>query len=279
MSTGKLQSIFKNAPDFSSPWAGRYKIPWNDPEFSRRMLDEHLSQAHDLASRKLVTIRAQVGWIQEHVCGNRSRRILDLGCGPGFYLAEFVKLGHSCCGIDFSPASIAYAQSQIEGDCRLLHEDVRAAEFGGGYDLVAMLYGELNVFSPEECNKILRKASAALLSGGQLLLEVQTFDAVKRTGQSPNTWYKSESGLFSEQPHLCLIENHWSEDQCVTLQLFHVIDAETGASECFRSTTIARRKDEYRQILRKAGFEGIEIREDWPSSEDLMLITAVSTDS
>ena len=34
------------------PWAEGEKIPWNDPEFSRRMLKEHLSQKHDAASRR-----------------------------------------------------------------------------------------------------------------------------------------------------------------------------------------------------------------------------------
>ena len=38
------------APD---PWTEGEKIPWHEPEFSRRMLEEHLSQHHDAASRRL----------------------------------------------------------------------------------------------------------------------------------------------------------------------------------------------------------------------------------
>ena len=34
------------------PWAEGDKLPWHDPDFSRRMLREHLSQAHDAASRR-----------------------------------------------------------------------------------------------------------------------------------------------------------------------------------------------------------------------------------
>lgn len=277
MKLEELQSIITAGPDFGSLWEGRYKIPWDDPDFSRRMLDEHLSQSHDLASRKLATINKQVAWINEHVCDNRPRKILDLGCGPGFYLSEFVKRGHSCCGIDFSPASIEYAQNNIEGDCRLLREDLRTAEFGSGYDIAAMLYGELNVFSPEECAKIIRKAADALVTDGWLLLEVQTYDSVKKIGQSPNTWYKSEAGLFSDKPHICLIENHWSEDQSVTVQCFYIINAKTGTAECFRSTTLARREEEYHNMLSEAGFRDIEFRVDWLSgNDDLLLLTARS---
>lgn len=34
------------------PWAEGDNIPWHDPDFSRRMLNEHLSQEHDAASRR-----------------------------------------------------------------------------------------------------------------------------------------------------------------------------------------------------------------------------------
>ena len=31
------------------PWSEGDNIPWNDPEFSKRMLQEHLTQDHELA--------------------------------------------------------------------------------------------------------------------------------------------------------------------------------------------------------------------------------------
>jgi hypothetical protein len=46
------------------PWQEGDNIPWNDPALSARMLDEHLSQAHDAASRRSATIDRQVTWIQ-----------------------------------------------------------------------------------------------------------------------------------------------------------------------------------------------------------------------
>ena len=36
------------------PWSEGDNIPWDDPDFSERMLKEHLSQEHDLASRRAV---------------------------------------------------------------------------------------------------------------------------------------------------------------------------------------------------------------------------------
>ena len=97
------------------PWAEGDKIPWHDPAFSRRMLREHLSQAHDAASRRAIIIDEHVDWIQREVLLNRSSRVLDLGCGPGLYSSRLAQRGHTCMGIDFGPASIEYARELCSG--------------------------------------------------------------------------------------------------------------------------------------------------------------------
>ena len=164
------------------PWAEGEKIPWSDPDFSRRMLREHLTQKHDAASRRTRIIRRQVDWIHRTVLAGRPGRILDLGCGPGLYTSRFARLGHTCTGIDFSPASITYAINEARKKslaCSYQLQDLRRADFGRGYDLVLFTFGEFNVFRPEDGRKILKKAYGALEPGGALLLEVSTFDAVE----------------------------------------------------------------------------------------------------
>jgi 2-polyprenyl-3-methyl-5-hydroxy-6-metoxy-1,4-benzoquinol methylase len=86
------------------PWAEGEKIPWNDPDFSKRMLYEHLSQKHGAASRRFDIIDKHVNWIHNQVLKGNPTRVLDLGCGPGLYTNRLARLGHSCVGIDFSPA-------------------------------------------------------------------------------------------------------------------------------------------------------------------------------
>lgn len=89
------------------PWTGTTKIPWDDPAFSARMLREHLSQEHDRASRRFAGIDAHVSWLHRTFLGSAPSRILDLGCGPGFYTSRLARLGHRCVGVDFSPASVS----------------------------------------------------------------------------------------------------------------------------------------------------------------------------
>ena len=85
-----LQELLKREPP--KPWSHGGKIPWHEPGFSERMLREHLSQDHDLASRRSAKIDAQVEWLSQEILPDRAS-VLDLGCGPGLYTSRLASLG------------------------------------------------------------------------------------------------------------------------------------------------------------------------------------------
>lgn len=243
-----------------APWAEGDKIPWNDPDFSRRMLREHLSQTHDAASRRSIIIDEHVAWIHRAVLHNRASRVLDLGCGPGLYSSRLAQRGHACVGLDFSPASIEYARdiAQLQQlACEYQLADVRHAEYGSGYDLVMFVFGESNVFRPEDWQRILSKAYAALNDGGHILLEVHPREVVQRLGHQHAAWYTLEQGLFSDQPHLVLFESFWDEAQAVASERFYIVDAETHAVTAHASSMQAYTDEQYRYALQIAGFTDI----------------------
>ena len=253
-------------------WHGAYKIPWDNPDFSRRMLAEHLTQDHDLASRRAEWIDRQVAWIHDDLLDGRPASILDLGCGPGFYSHRLTMRGHRCRGIDFGPASIEHAQQHNpdESLCTFVLSDIRQAAFGGPYDLAMILFGELNVFSPAEAMAILRKARAALTPTGRLIVEMQTPEAVQSAGRSEPSEQQSESGLFSDRPHLCRTENRWLPDQQAAVQTFHITETGSGQSQEFRSTTQAWPDRNLIELLTDADFDGPAPRDDWPSNTDTL---------
>lgn len=261
------------------PWEEGEKIPWNDPGFSRRMLKEHLAQRHDAASRRTPIIKRHVDWIHRKVLNEQPSRILDLGCGPGLYATRLAALGHECLGIDFSPASIDYAWKHAPDGCSYILSDVRTAAFGVGYDLVMFIYGELNVFKISDARALLKKARTALKPGGRLLLEISTFDAVEQLGNQPATWYSSPGRLFSDKPHLCLMESFWDEKQSVATERYLIVDAATGKVTRYAASSQAYDKEAIQALLNDVRFTEVKFHPSLTGKEeagvdDFMVIVA-----
>jgi SAM-dependent methyltransferase len=243
------------------PWAEGDNIPWNEPGFSRRMLREHLTQEHDAASRRFEIIDRQVAWIQTALLAEQPTTILDLACGPGLYSERLARLGHTCHGIDYSPASIDYARETAQRDhlpCTYVCQDIRRADFHQGYGLVMLIYGEFNVFRPVDAKIILAKAWQALRPGGRLLLEPHPYQVVQQLGEKPAAWYSSPGGLFSERPHVVLKENFWDAGlNAVTIRYF-VIDAATAEVTQYAQSLQAYQDEGYRSLLSACGFGEIQ---------------------
>lgn len=240
------------------PWAEGEKIPWDEPGFSARMLREHLSQAHDAASRRGPLIDRHVAAIHA-MLGGRPGRILDLGCGPGLYTSRLARLGHTCVGIDFGPASVAHARAEAAAEglaCTYEQADIREAAYGEGHDLVMLIFGELNAFRPDDAGLIVGKARAALSPGGLLLLELSTAEAVRAKGEGPATWQSAPAGLFADRPHILLRESFWDAGLRAATERYFVIDG-GGAVERHCLSTQAYSEDEQRELLAGCGLREV----------------------
>jgi len=235
------------------------------------MLKEHLSQKHDAASRRFEIIDSHVRWIHNQILKGNPTWILDLGCGPGLYANRLAGLGHRCVGIDFSPASIAYAKEQAEEQeiaCTYIQQDIRAADYGDGYGLVMLIFGEFNVFRPAEARGILEKAYRALVPDGFLLLEPHTFEAVVKLGKQPSSWYSAEKGLFSDEPHLCLQESFWDAESNVAIERYYIVHAVTGGVARHSASTQAYTTGQYRSLLAECGFGQVKFYPSMGGSAD-----------
>ncbi|QDU33961.1 bifunctional 3-demethylubiquinone-9 3-methyltransferase/ 2-octaprenyl-6-hydroxy phenol methylase [Poriferisphaera corsica] len=255
-------------------WDHEYKIPWHEADFSKRMLREHLTQEHDLASRRLEIIGRQVEWINQIAGDERFLKILDLGCGPGLYAHRLAKKGHEIKGIDFSPASIGYAKrhNRWQERCAFSQEDIRAGDYGMNYDLVIFLYGEFNVFSPTEMRLILKNIRESLRSTGRLLVELQIFKAIQGIGMSFGAEQHYECGLFSDQPHRCCIKNEWFSEQQIAVQRFHITEDQCKKTKTYTSTTQAYPDTALIEMFEDAGFCNVQCESLWPSANDGLVL-------
>ncbi|WP_174507764.1 methyltransferase domain-containing protein [Klebsiella oxytoca] len=245
------------------------KIPWDEPAFSQRMLANHLSQDHDWASRRLEVIELQVAWIASQL--SPGARILDLGCGPGFYTHRLAERGFHCTGVDFSPASVNWASQQAQNaglNIEYIQQDIRTYSPTKSFEFIMMTFGELNVFSTADVRALISHCAQWLMPGGRLLIEVHTFDEVKRQGMAEASWQRCPDGLFLGVPHLLLTEHDWDEKAQTSSTQFWAIEA-NGQTTRFGSQMTAWRDDEYVSLLDNAGFTLLPPPEShyWPVSE------------
>lgn len=247
------------------------KIPWDEPDFSRRMLEQHLNQEHDWASRRGPIIAAHAAWIAEQL--SVPSRILDMGCGPGLYTQALAERGHQCVGVDFSPASIEYDR-QRSADCDPKPEyilgDIRNYRSNQKFDCIIMTFGEFNAFIRKDAALLLEHCAEMLTENGLFILEAHTYDAVRAMGEAPATWQRHATGLFSAGPHLCLRENSWNAAEASALSRYFIIDAADTAVRQYVSFMQAYRLESYTKMLSSAALPLQRILSEnvWSSGQD-----------
>ncbi len=269
-----------NAPDFSAAlwrlyrrpeppelWVNGGNLPWNDPAFSERMLREHLDPSHGAASRVAAERDLQIDWLWQRLALRPGSRVLDLTCGPGLYAVELALRGCTVTGVDFGPASIAYARelavaAGVAGHATFVEADVRAFEpEHSAYDAALFLYGQLAVFPRSDAASLLGKAAAALRPGGRLCVELLDADRVDKAHST--WWFTDDKGLWGDRPFLHLGERFWFEAERASAERYFILDLETGSTtECVLcDQTYA--EEEMAGMMRAAGFRGMEVFGAW----------------
>jgi len=254
-------------PDPPQPWLKDGNLPWNEPDFSRRMLREHLDQSHGAASRADPERKLIIDWFWEKMALEKGRHILDITCGPGLYAVEFARRGCAVKGIDFSPASIEYArrlaaENGVESHCRFEEVDVRTAEFEeNSYDAALFIYGQLSVFPREEAQALLKKSAMALKPGGMLCVEL--LDQEKVGKSKSNWWFTDDQGLWGDRPFLHLGERHWLPEEKISVEQFFIIDLQSGAATEINLSDQTYAASEMVEMLLQADFQAVDVYENW----------------
>jgi SAM-dependent methyltransferase len=102
-------------------------------------------------------------------------RVLDQGCGPGFYAGPLSARGFGVTGIDLSPPMLERARSACADagvKVELMHADMRDYVAAQEYDVVLNLCTSLGYFEDDAQNlQVLRNAHTCLAPGGQFLVD------------------------------------------------------------------------------------------------------------
>ena len=248
-------------------WVGGGNLPWNDPAFSARMLREHLDESHGAATRQAAARAAQLDWLWSQLALAHGSRVLDLTCGPGLYAVPLARRGAHITGVDFGPASIAYARqwAATEGVsdlCAFIEADVRAYEpEPEAYDAALFLYGQLAVFPREEAAALLGKAAAALRPGGRLVVEL--LDPARVDKKDSAWWFTDDKGLWGERPFLHLGERRWNAAERTSVERYYILHLESGAMDEIVLCDQTYEIEEIERLLRAAGFAAVASYAGW----------------
>lgn len=143
-------------------------MPHDETGFSLQRFStlQELSEAHFWFAGRQALVRKV---LDRHLDGPVARA-LDVGCGPGHWLATWRSYAHEVCGID--PFAHVAASRTLEPGIRLLHGHASALPVG---DQSTDLLVALDVLEHIDDLAALRDMHRALKPGGVLLVTVPAF--------------------------------------------------------------------------------------------------------
>jgi len=97
------------------------------------------------------------------------RRVLDVGCGTGFFTSYYLERGASVTGLDITSASIENLREKFPS-ARFILSDVSEAKLEEQYDLVNAFDVLYHITEDARWETALRNLAAAVAPGGALLV-------------------------------------------------------------------------------------------------------------
>ncbi len=228
---------------------------WNDPYVSKKMLELHLDEQAELASRNKAFVDRSSNWIINRFDLGRGKTVCDLGCGPGLYTSRFAQTGCDVTGVDLSERSIEYARGDaVRRDLDIAYVQSNYLEFSTNkrFDLVTMIYCDFCVLSPKQRRRLLGIIHGCLNGEGALLFDVLSTQQFDATDEKLTLDFSARNGFWTSEPYY-VIENSLKYDDEALLLDKHVIIELDRTREVFNWLQCYS-PDSLRDDLERCGF-------------------------
>lgn len=200
---------------------------WTDEYISERMLECHMNESIDVASRKIDFIDKSVEWIVSHFCTKGDTHIADFGCGPGLYTTRLAERGAIVTGIDFSKRSIQHAEKvamQKTLNISYHHQNYLEFESVNRFDLIIMIMCDFCALNPEQRKLLLSKFSTLLNPGASILLDVYSLNAFNEREEATQYEHDLLGGFWSREKYYGFLNTFKYEEEKVILDKYTIIE-------------------------------------------------------
>ena len=142
----------------------------------------------------------EVNFIEQELSFDKSKLILDVGCGTGRHAIELAKRGYKVVGVDLSETQLNKAKEKAKQEgvtVEFLQKDARNIDFKNKFDLIIMLCeGAFPLMETDEMNfEILKNNSNALKENGKLIFS--TLNALYPLYHSVKDFINSDQGTVN----------------------------------------------------------------------------------
>jgi len=248
---------------------------WTDEHISKALLDTHLDESTDAASRKQERRTDIINWINKNI--KQNSKIIDLGCGPGLYANELGKIGHNVMGIDFNKKSINYANENktikdlVEYKyCNYLKDIIT-----GKYDVAMMIYCDFGALIPNEQKLLLEKISNILDENGIFVFDVFGKSVLENENEYRNWNISQGNDFWSKEPYLIMEEKKIFKNENTRGERYYLIDQKNEKIKEFIMWDQYYDNESITKLLEENGFNIIEINKDIVKyNEETMFIMA-----
>lgn len=225
---------------------------WTNEHTSKQMLEYHLNQSIEAASRNMNFIKRSVEWIASHLNVDNEIKIADFGCGPGFYTTMLAEKGASVTGIDFSENSLEYAKQvadKKELKINYVLKNYLDYESTDCFDLIIMIMCDFCALSPGQRKKLLSKFKSLLKPNGSILLDVHSLNYFNQKEESSIYELNQLDGFWSSEDYYCFVNTYKYEKEKVILDKYTIIEETQMRTvynwlQCFSKDTLEKEFEE-----------------------------------
>ena len=166
---------------------------------------------------------AEVDFIESEIGFDKTREIVDIGCGTGRHAIELARRGYGVTGVDLSESQLCRAREKAGRagvSVRFLRRDAREIDFRGEFDLALVLCeGAFPLMETDEMNhRILCNTSTALRPGGKLILttlnalfplfhSVKDFIEANATGAAAGEGHRFDLMTFRDRSRITVTDD------------------------------------------------------------------------